>query len=124
MVFNEFIECISVQKIPRLNRKMVITEKIDGTNASIFIPDPTTFPGEESVSTVPFLVGSRNRWITPSDDNFGFAKWAYANAEEILKLGPGQHFGEWWGSGIHIGYGFKGQRFTLFHCHTPDSPAS
>ena len=58
-------------KIPRLHRFCVITEKIDGTNASITI----TAEGE-------FLIGSRNRWITPEDDNHGFARWAAANKEE------------------------------------------
>lgn len=69
-------------KIPRLNREIVITEKLDGTNASIEITDE----GE-------FLVGSRNRYITPESDNYGFARWAYANKEELLKLGPGRNGG-------------------------------
>ncbi len=35
----------------------------------------------------------------------------------MLKLGPGRHFGEWWGSGIQRGYGLqKGEkRFSLFN---------
>jgi hypothetical protein len=97
---------VEFQKIPRLSRDMIITEKIDGTNGCIFIsPD-----GE-------FLVGSRTRWITPENDNHGFAAWAYANKDELLKLGPGRHFGEWWGSGIQRGYGLtKGdKRFSLFN---------
>lgn len=98
---NEFIE---FNKIARLSRACVVTEKIDGTNASITI----TETGE-------FLIGSRTRWITPQDDNYGFAKWAEANKEELLKLGPGQHFGEWWGSGIQRGYGQKEKRFSLFN---------
>jgi hypothetical protein len=69
----------------------VITEKIDGTNASILITDD----GSDIAG-----VGSRTRWITPEDDNHGFAKWVKANHEELLKLGPGHHFGEWWGNGI------------------------
>lgn len=93
-------------KMPRLSREIIITEKIDGTNASIYIGES----GE-------FLVGSRTRWITPQDDNHGFAKWAYENKEELLKLGPGTHFGEWWGSSIQRGYGLvKGnKRFSLFN---------
>jgi hypothetical protein len=93
-------------KMARLSRDMIITEKIDGTNASIYISEE----GE-------FLVGSRTRWITPDDDNHGFAKWAYENKEELLKLGKGHHFGEWWGSGINRGYGLvKGEkRFSLFN---------
>jgi hypothetical protein len=91
-------------KISRWNREVIVTEKIDGTNASIYI-DPD---GE-------FLTGSRNRWITPDNDNYGFSKWAYENKEELLKLGPGHHFGEWWGQGIQRNYGLKEKRFSLFN---------
>lgn len=95
-------------KIPRLSREMTITEKIDGTNGCIFI-------GEDGE----FLVGSRTRWITPEQDNYGFARWATANRDELLRLGPGRHFGEWWGSGIQRGYGLTGgeKRFSLFNTH-------
>jgi hypothetical protein len=99
-------------KIARLSRDCVITEKIDGTNASIYIPElPEDSDGK------PFLVGSRTRWITPEQDNHGFARWAHDNAAELLKLGPGHHFGEWWGAGIQRGYGLpKGEkRFSLFN---------
>lgn len=93
-------------KIPRLRRNCVITEKIDGSNAQIHITDE----GE-------FLIGSRNAYITPESDNFGFARWATANKEELLKLGPGRHYGEWWGSGIQRRYGLTGtdKRFSLFN---------
>lgn len=99
-MFEEF------HKIPRLKRTCVITEKIDGTNAQVHISED----GE-------MLFGSRTRYITPTDDNFGFARWAEANKQELLKLGPGRHFGEWWGSGIQRGYGLtKGEkRFSLFN---------
>lgn len=93
-------------KIARLNREIIITEKIDGTNGCIF-------NGEDGT----FLVGSRTRWITPEQDNFGFAKWAYENKEDLQKLGIGYHYGEWWGGGIQRGYGLeKGdRRFSLFN---------
>jgi len=93
-------------KIARLSREVIVTEKIDGTNASIFI-------GEDGE----FLVGSRTRWITPEADNFGFAAWAHAHRDELLMLGVGHHFGEWWGSGIQRGYNLpKGEkRFSLFN---------
>jgi len=100
---------VGFQKIARLSREMVITEKIDGTNGCIFIGDD----GE-------FLVGSRTRWITPESDNHGFARWAYGHIDELMVgLGPGRHFGEWWGSGIQRGYGLpKGEkRFSLFNVH-------
>lgn len=93
-------------KIARLSRECIITEKIDGTNGQVFI-------GEDGE----FLVGSRSRWITPEVDNHGFAKWAYDHKNELMKLGPGRHFGEWWGSGIQRGYGLqKGEkRWSLFN---------
>mgnify|MGYP000868014986 FL=1 len=95
---------VAFPKIPRLSRRCVITEKIDGTNACIFI-------GEDGE----FLVGSRTRWITPENDNHGFARWAYEHKDELLGLGPGRHFGEWWGQGIQRGYGLKEKRFSLFN---------
>lgn len=33
----------------------------------------------------------------------------------MLGLGPGRHFGEWWGKGIQRGYGLEGRRFSLFN---------
>jgi hypothetical protein len=33
----------------------------------------------------------------------------------LLTLGPGRHFGEWWGCGIQRGYGLKEKRFSLFN---------
>lgn len=92
-------------KIGRLSRGCTITEKIDGTNASIFISEDLSL----------FLVGSRTRWITPQSDNYGFARWAYEHKEELMKLGPGHHFGEWWGAGIQRRYGLAEKRFSLFN---------
>lgn len=91
-------------KIGRLSRGCTITEKIDGTNASIYI-------GEDGV----FLTGSRTRWITPSDDNYGFSRWAHSHRDELMVLGPGHHFGEWWGLGIQRRYGVPDKRFSLFN---------
>ena len=92
-------------KMPRLSREVIITEKIDGTNAQIFIADDCET----------MLIGSRNRWVTPADDNAGFARWCEENREELLKLGPGRHFGEWWGQGIQRNYGLKEKRLSLFN---------
>ena len=93
-------------KIPRLNREIVITEKIDGTNAQILI----TEEGE-------VFAGSRTRWLTPESDNYGFARWVQEHTEELKGLGVGRHFGEWWGSGINRRYGmFTGEKqFSLFN---------
>ena len=92
-------------KIGRLNKEWIATEKIDGTNAQVVVSDD----GQR------VRAGSRTRWITPGEDNFGFAAWVAKNADELLQLGPGQHFGEWWGSGIQRGYGLKEKRFSLFN---------
>jgi hypothetical protein len=103
-------------KMARLFRDCVITEKIDGTNAQILITDA----GE-------LRAGSRTRWITPEDDNFGFARWAQEHRDELLKLGPGRHFGEWWGGKIQRGYGVADKRWSLFNtvrwCQAGETPA-
>jgi len=94
----------SFPKIARLFRDCIVTEKIDGTNAQILVtPDEVK-------------AGSRNRWITPAADNFGFARWVQANADVLREvLGEGRHFGEWWGPGIQRGYGLAEKRFSLFN---------
>jgi len=95
-------------KMARLSRDIVVTEKIDGTNAQVFIGDDGTI-----------RAGSRTRWITPGKqtDNYGFAGWVQDNRDDLLKLGPGRHFGEWWGKGIQRGYGMSERRFSLFNVH-------
>ena len=111
------MEFIGFPKIARLSREVIITEKIDGTNAQIYIPNPEDVM-EPFRSSIPFLVGSRSRWITPDSDNHGFARWCYDHMTELFEgLGPGRHFGEWWGSGIQRGYGLKKgeKRFSLFN---------
>lgn len=98
----------SFPKMARLSREIIVTEKIDGTNAQILI----TEDGDG------FYTGSRNRWVTIADDNAGFAAWCQVNRQELIAgLGPGRHFGEWWGSGIQRGYGLRNgdKRFSLFN---------
>jgi len=92
-------------KLYRLNRRWVASEKIDGTQGGIQI-------AEDGVT---ITVQSRNRIITPDSDNAGFAKWVKSNYQELLKLGPGTHYGEWCGLGIQRGYGIKEKRFYLFN---------
>lgn len=101
----ELPEFQSFQKIARLSREIIVTEKIDGTNGQVYV-------GEDGL----VLAGSRSRWITPADDNAGFARWVCENKEELREvLGPGRHFGEWWGSGIQRRYGLSEKRFSLFN---------
>lgn len=92
-------------KIPRLNKPVIITEKLDGTNAAVFIDDDGKFVHAQS----------RSRVITPGDDNFGFAAFAHQNKAMFEQLGPGYHFGEWWGVDIQRGYGLHERRFSLFN---------
>jgi hypothetical protein len=99
MEFKEF------EKISRLKRNVVITEKIDGTNACVVISP------EGIVSAQ-----SRSKVITPDDDNYGFARWVEDNAEQLAGLGEGYHFGEWWGAGIQRRYGMDRKVFSLFNC--------
>ena len=98
MEFREF------QKIPRLNREVIVTEKIDGTNACVVVGEDGSIAAQ-----------SRSRLITPQDDNYGFAKWVEENADELRKLGPGYHYGEWWGLGVNRNYKLTEKRFSLFN---------
>jgi hypothetical protein len=101
----------SFGKIPRYSRGVILTEKLDGTNAQILIAEE----GKTFANGTKMMVGSRNRYITPEDDNYGFANWCKQNYEELLKLGAGRHYGEWWGCGIQRGYGLSERRFSLFN---------
>ncbi len=97
----------SFPKIPRLNRTIIITEKIDGTNAQVCITEDGKV-----------YAGSRNRWITPDNDNQGFACWVKLHEDELRAgLGIGTHYGEWWGAGIQRRYGLLEKRFSLFNTH-------
>ena len=88
----------------RYSREVICSEKIDGTNAQICI----TEDGE-------FFTGSRKQWITPETDNAGFSRWAHEHKEELMRLGVGRHFGEWWGQGIRRRYELQEKRFSLFN---------
>lgn len=126
------MDFIKFPKIPRLNRECMITEKIDGTNASIFITSVIEalangwgFSGQEIIRLSDnsiILAASRNRWLSSDKDNYGFFKWVNTNREELVKLGPGLHRGEWWGYGIQKRYNETlkkakktGKMFTLFN---------
>lgn len=113
-------------KMARLTRECIITEKIDGTNAQICIAPMAVFPDYEQPPLIVdggvnggfgMWAGSRTRWLGAGgkQDNFGFAAWVLANATELFKLGPGRHYGEWWGPGIQRGYGLAERKFSLFN---------
>lgn len=91
-------------KIPRLNRGIIITEKLDGTNACVVITEEGDVYAQ-----------SRSRIIIPGDDNYGFAGWVDEYRTDLLLLGEGRHYGEWWGQGIQRRYGLDEKRFSLFN---------
>jgi hypothetical protein len=97
----------SFHDIKRLETMFVtVTEKIHGSNAQIAISDDGT----------QLKAGSRNRWLSADHDNYGFYRWVHDNREALLAfLGPGRHYGEWYGAGIGPGYGMKEKRFALFN---------
>ena len=101
-------------KIARFSRDVVVTEKIDGTNAQVYVNDTMT----------EVFAGSRTQWITPEKDNAGFARWVMEHKDELLKLGPGSHFGEWWGAGIQRKYGMTVKKFSLFNTHRWSDPTT
>jgi hypothetical protein len=118
-------------KTARLFRDIVVTEKLDGTNAAIVIrpltptqycPQVARYATDADGNFYAVFAQSRKRIITPgkSTDNYGFAAWVWDNATELVSLlGPGMHFGEWWGSGINRAYGYANgdRRFSLFNAH-------
>jgi len=129
-MFEEF------KPIPRLFRDVTISEKIDGTNGQIYIRDTMDglvteqeplveldvlgFGEMGVVSKIYVNAGSRSRWVynRKGEDNSGFAAWVVERAPLLVEiLGPGRHFGEFWGSGIQRKYGLTGddKRFSLFH---------
>ena len=123
-------------KIPRFSRDIIITEKIDGSNGLVFIYSPKDklrfpFCDERDIPSQEFIdkyclsskdelyifSGSKNRWLNTSKngDNHNFAKWVQLHAEELLQLGEGKHYGEFYGSGIQRGYGLTEKRWALFN---------
>lgn len=100
------VEFVEWPKTSRLFRDITITEKIDGTNAGINIAEDGTCVAQ-----------SRTRCLTDDlPDNYGFRTWVLANSVGLFEtLGPGRHFGEWWGRGIQRGYGLDHKRFSLFN---------
>ena len=119
------IEFAEFEKIARLNREVIVTEKIDGTNGQVHIrPAEGTefemgYDTQIEVGGAPHYIraGSRNRWVLHlgSDDNNGFGRWVYQHAHELAALGAGAHFGEWWGAGIQRKYGLSEKRWSLFN---------
>lgn len=111
-------------KLTRFSQDWTVTEKIDGSNAQILIlaegetgPDTCDWLLDHYRSAY-ILAGSRKRWLlnNKQQDHMGFARWVAENSHELIDLlGPGRHYGEWWGQGIQRGYDLKEKRFSLFN---------
>jgi len=97
------------KEFPKITRffeqDVCVTEKLDGTNGLVWV--------SEDLSIV--RAGSRTRWISTTDDNYGFARWVDENSEDLTRLGAGYHYGEWWGQGIQRKYGMDRKVFSLFN---------
>jgi len=124
MRLQSMIEFKKFSSIPRLSKDMIITEKLDGTNAQIFIAKEDEIEFNErdkspfyktGVDDLYIAAGSRNRWLNLDADNYGFCSWVVNNAQELVKIGHGRYYGEWWGQGIQHGYNLKEKRFWLFN---------
>lgn len=101
----DVIDWEPMPKIPRWSKGgVIISEKIDGTNASVIVSNDGTK-----------VYAAKRTSVMHQGDNFGFRAWVEANASELVKLGPGVHFGEWYGAGIQRGYGLTEKRFALFN---------
>ncbi len=97
-------EHIKFPKIPRVEKvEVIITEKLDGTNALIYIDDNGDMK-----------FGSRNRWLTEDSDNHGFYTFCMKNKDMLARLGRGYHYGEFIGSGIARQYGFTNGERKLY----------
>lgn len=119
-------------KIFRLNRPVVVTEKIDGTNCAVVVVPVDALESlaaagrgaavvevekeDGSSHSCAVYAQSRNRILFPGADHHGFMEFVHDNADGLANLlGVGCHFGEWWGKGINREYAQQGRRFALFN---------
>lgn len=106
----ELDDFMDYPKIPSYkNLEMRVTQKMCGTNGQIYIFERL------SDRFLDLKCGNRTRWITPENDNYGFAKFVYAHKDSFIELlGKGRHFGEWTGPKINSGEGLSQRMFLLF----------
>lgn len=95
-----------MESIPRRSKDIVITEKIDWTNASVIVDE------FGNVSA-----GSKNRIISIDNDNYWFARWVDQNKEQLKLLGEWCHRWEWRWQGIQDWYTMDRKIFSLFAVH-------
>jgi len=112
-------------KLGRLSKGITITEKLDGTNAQLHVIEHSLSPASHIVDQrihvsecgrLSLFAGSRNRYVYLDKDNYGFANWAKAHADDLIEfLGEGRHYGEWWGAGVQRRYDREEKIFSLFN---------
>lgn len=126
---NEEYEFKKWAKMARFFRPILITEKIDGTNAQVLVEDRELAEADseervrEGAPELPWiyqddyalLAGSRKRYLSEGNDNYGFYNWVSDNAGALCYLGPGRHYGEWWGKSIQRGYDKSERTLSLFN---------
>ncbi len=106
-MLHEFKSFGKIERVSQL--RMTITQKLHGTNAQIYIY-------EDDAKQLQVLAGSRSRWLSVHNDNYGFANFVEQHKEIIIdKLGIGRHFGEWCGPGINNGEGLTEKTLFLFN---------
>jgi len=134
---------VEFKKIPRLSREVIVTEKLDGSNGQIVVMTEEKIilecehcdytsddfiekfclyihpenPHVEESDKLYLFAASRNRWLSTGkqNDNHAFAYWVQEHGAELVMLGEGRHFGEWYGKGIQRGYGLEEKRWALFN---------
>lgn len=90
--------------LPEFYTQVTITEMIDGKSGVLYV---------DKIKGI-VTAGTRWTWLdTPHWDGYGFQTWARVNEKALLNLGPGYHFGVWWGHDIERGYNLNQKRFSL-----------
>lgn len=117
-------------KTPRLFKDCVISEKIDGTNGAVHVMDDGRVYCQSRTRLLPMGPQGMDDVDWAKRDNHGFAAWVREHSHLLsVILGPGTHYGEWWGNGINRGYDCKpgDKRFSLFNtskwAHLRDHPS-
>lgn len=112
-----FSNIVSAVKKLYYGRSVTVTYrgkiKLHGTNAGIQIT-----PGGRAIAQ------SRNRPITPEEDNLMFAKWVARTADRWTRLMPCVVYGEWCGKGVQRGVAIseiESRQFCVFAITIPKS---
>lgn len=113
-------------KIQRLNREVIVTEKIDGMTAGVHVTPVDNIEQWEGpfvkhvrLGDDEFIVqaSSKTHLLSANPSaHHNFVGWVQENARDLVEgLGVGSHWGEWWGQGINRNYGLTENRWSLFN---------